>query len=357
MAYVSVILPTYNRPDFLKRALTSVLEQTFINYEVIVVNDAGVDVSGVIDEFNDPRIRLINHSVNKSAPASRNTGIRAAIGKYIAYLDDDDIYYPNHLQTLLDAAHSYRKDFVYSECLNIVEDSHGEILQINERLFPPYHPSLLKRCNFIPVMCIFSKKDLVEQVGLFDETLSFAEDWDLWYRMSKEVDFFHIKNVTCEYRMRDEASHRNAFQWTAINNEKIEKLRKEKYNIITDLRKCYGNDLPNDVIIRLKNFLKDRKIYLYGAGSFFHKIYPAVKNNLIGVFDVNSQKLGPEIKKKYGIEVMPPEDISNVGHNLILSTAVGKIKDVLITLDKYTHDFKNILFLDDFFDADEILLN
>ena len=357
MAYISVIVPTYNRPDFLKRAIESVLAQTFINYEVIVVNDAGMDVSGLVDSFNDPRIKLINHSVNKGLPASRNTGIKASIGRYIAYLDDDDVYYTNHLQTLIDTAHSYTKDFVYSECLNVVENINGEVIETKERIFPPYHPSLLKRCNFIPVMCNFHKRELVEKVGLFDETISFAEDWDLWYRISKHVDFFHLKNVTCEYRIRNDEYNMNAFQLTQVNNEKIENLRKQKYNIITDLRKCYGNELPGDVIVKLKKFLKDKKFYVYGAGSFFDKIYPEVKNNLIGVFDSNSEKLQPVLKKKYGIDVMPPENLSSVDKDVVLSTAVGRIKDVLLTVEKYTSNLRNILFLDDFFDSEEILFN
>ena len=98
---VSVIVPTYNRPDTLKKALESIALQTYKHIEAIVVNDAGEDVSGVINTFQDRlSIKYLVHNKNKGLAASRNTGINSAIGKYIAYLDDDDIYYPDHIETL-----------------------------------------------------------------------------------------------------------------------------------------------------------------------------------------------------------------------------------------------------------------
>ena len=86
----------------LKDALNSVAAQTYAPIEVIVVNDAGVDVESMISPFKKKqRISYIKHNAHKGLPAARNTGLRAASGEYIAYLDDDDIYYPNHIQTLV----------------------------------------------------------------------------------------------------------------------------------------------------------------------------------------------------------------------------------------------------------------
>ena len=100
---VSVIVPTYNRPDSLPEALDSIAKQTFRNIDVIVVNDGGCDVQNVIEAASENvTIQYICHHDNKGLPATRNTGIRKAQGKYITYLDDDDILYPAHIQTLVD---------------------------------------------------------------------------------------------------------------------------------------------------------------------------------------------------------------------------------------------------------------
>ena len=100
---VSIIVPTYNRPDTLRMALNSIAAQTYNNCEAVVINDAGKDVSAIVNSFKGRlAITYLVHPENKGVAASRNTGINAAIGKYIGYLDDDDIYYPDHIETLVD---------------------------------------------------------------------------------------------------------------------------------------------------------------------------------------------------------------------------------------------------------------
>src|ERR1043166_3977977 len=98
---VSVIIPTLNRPAMLKDALASIAAQTYTPIEIIVVNDAGVDVECVVSQFKlKHHIVYLKHATHKGLPAARNTGIKAASGDYIAYLDDDDVYYPDHIETL-----------------------------------------------------------------------------------------------------------------------------------------------------------------------------------------------------------------------------------------------------------------
>ncbi|MFN3781956.1 MAG: glycosyltransferase family 2 protein, partial [Candidatus Kapaibacteriota bacterium] len=98
---VSVIVPTFNRPSMLKNAIQSILNQTLQDFEIIVVNDAGEDVRSIVEFFNDKIIKYVSHSENKKQAATRNTGIRNARGKYLVYLDDDDVFLPNHLETLV----------------------------------------------------------------------------------------------------------------------------------------------------------------------------------------------------------------------------------------------------------------
>ena len=102
---VSIIVPTHNRPRLLCEALKSILGQTMQDFEIIVVNDAGLDITPWVRPLDQSgRIRLLRHPHNRGLAAARNTGLRAARGKYIAYLDDDDLFYPQHLEVLVEEA-------------------------------------------------------------------------------------------------------------------------------------------------------------------------------------------------------------------------------------------------------------
>lgn len=99
---VSVIIPTFNRPDLLKNAVKSVLLQTMQDFELIVINDGGENVQGLLSSlFSEEKIKFINLDVNKGRSFARNAGLELSKGKYVAYLDDDDIYYSDHLEKLV----------------------------------------------------------------------------------------------------------------------------------------------------------------------------------------------------------------------------------------------------------------
>jgi len=202
---VSVIVPTYNRPYMLVTTIRSILNQTFQDFEVIIVNDAGQDVRSVIQSFNSPRLVYLSHATNKGLAAARNTGIRAARGKYIAYLDDDDIYYPQHLEVLVSFLEK-------NDCKVAYTDAY----RATQQLLDGRYQTVAREClysfdfdydrilwqNFVPVLCFMHEKVCLEQAGMFDETLFRHEDWDLWIRMSRIYQFAHLPRVTCEYTYR-----------------------------------------------------------------------------------------------------------------------------------------------------------
>ena len=97
---VSLLTCTYNRRQYLPSALRCSVRQTWPNLQIIVVNDGGESVRDIVESFHDPRIVLIDREDNRGKAASLNEAIALADGKYIAYLDDDDIHYPDHIETL-----------------------------------------------------------------------------------------------------------------------------------------------------------------------------------------------------------------------------------------------------------------
>lgn len=213
---VSVIIPTKDRPEMLPQAIQSVLNQTFTELEIIVVNDGGVDVQSVISCLNT-RGNIVykkhDHALDRSA--ARNTGIRAARGKYIAYLDDDDIYYPNHIETLVKFLENSEYKIAYTDAVMAQQEKqNGEYVTINRSV--PYSLDFDKEkilvSNCTPNLCLMHEKSCLDEVGLFDETLSTHEDWDLIIRLSRQFDIAHIKETTCEFTQRNDCTN------TSTNN-------------------------------------------------------------------------------------------------------------------------------------------
>lgn len=202
---VSVIIPTYNRPVQLKETIESVLSQTYKNLEIIVVNDAGQDVSDLLSSFKDRRISYFVHDENKGLAGARNTGLENAGGDYIAFLDDDDIFYQNHIETLINGIMQTGAGVVYADayrCIQKKED--GKYVEDRKELQYSfdYSQRLLFVMNIAPVQCFMFSRDLLASGVMFDESLTTHEDWDFWIQLSFQSEFVHIKEVTSEYRHR-----------------------------------------------------------------------------------------------------------------------------------------------------------
>ncbi|OPY75945.1 MAG: putative glycosyltransferase EpsE [Syntrophorhabdus sp. PtaU1.Bin153] len=223
---VSVIIPTYNRPAMLAEAVRSVLQQTYEDVEIIVVNDSGIKVEGIVISLNKKgNISYVRHARNRGLSAARNTGIALSRGEYIAYLDDDDVFLPHHIESLVTFMEDGDHKIAYSDAYRAFQTRQGDSYTISNRDTPFSldfdHDRILAE-NFIPVLCVIHKKECLQKAGLFDENLRRLEDWDLWIRMSQEYSFAHLKEITCEFRWRDDGTSMvtgpdDAFAWAVLN--------------------------------------------------------------------------------------------------------------------------------------------
>jgi GT2 family glycosyltransferase len=207
---VSVVVPTYNRPERLKVALESVNRQQYQDFEVIVVNDGTIPVESVVAEANlQGRITLVNHDHNRGLAASRNTGLRLAKGTYVAYLDDDDRLLPDHLATLVAYLERGTHKVAYTDAWRVREqDVDGTPTEVGRDRPYSYEfdaPRLLVS-NYIPVLCMMHHRACLDEVGLFDESLFVHEDWDLWIRLATLYPFAHIAQTTAEFTWRTDGS-------------------------------------------------------------------------------------------------------------------------------------------------------
>lgn len=193
-ATVSVIIPTFNRPEMLARALHSVLSQTYQDFEVIVVDDHSImqSVAKTVQAFGDRRLRYIRHCRNLGPSAARNTAIDSATGQYLAFLDDDDHWLAPKLALQLQALEQY--DAVLCAAIN----SSGRRRECYRQ--GPVEMAVLRRGNIFPPSGLAARAGVFRDLR-FDVELpsSVGEDWDLYIRIAREFRLGYLSTPLFVY--------------------------------------------------------------------------------------------------------------------------------------------------------------
>lgn len=203
MTGVSVVIPTYNRAERVVVAVSSVLDQTFRDHEVLVVDDGSTDGTGeALNRFRG-RIHVIRHERNRGVSAARNTGILAAGAPLIAFLDSDDRWLSEKLETQVRFFRDH-PDAVACQTQEIWMRRGRRVNPAQRHLKPSgdiFKPSLV-RCLVSP-SAVMLRRSLLEEVGLFDEGLPVCEDYDLWLRIACR----HPVHLIDEFLLVREAGH------------------------------------------------------------------------------------------------------------------------------------------------------
>lgn len=181
---VSIIIPTFNRQEVLGRALNSILNQTFDQWELIVVDGASTDDTANFVRTNYPDVRLIQLNENRGAAATRNAGIQVASSRYIAFLDSDDEWQPEYLQRMVDTLESNPNNpMAYSGYISCLDGEEAK-RSIPKPIESDQVLSMLLREAFIQTMSlVVIRKSAFNTVGLFEETLRSYHDIELYLRI------------------------------------------------------------------------------------------------------------------------------------------------------------------------------
>jgi len=195
---VSVVLPTYNQAEYLPQALGSVLNQTYLDYELIVVNDGSSDdTPRILDEYQQRHGFAVVHQENRKLPRALNTGFRLARGQYLTWTSSDNIMLPHMLEVLVDALNRHPQvGLVYADWEVI--DERGRVIGTVRTLDFDRH--LLMRTNYINA-CFLYRHVCQETVGLYDPRYIHAEDWEYWLRLSRSFDMMRVSRVLYQYRI------------------------------------------------------------------------------------------------------------------------------------------------------------
>ncbi len=194
---VSVILPTFNRAKYLDRAISSVLSQSFYDFELIIVDDASTDnTEEIVGLFRDERIIYVKNPRNLGGAAARNVGIRIAKGEFIAFQDSDDLWHPDKLEIQMKVFENEEEDVavVYTAFIRKVGDKEFIVPPPSVKKTEGYiYKELLTHINFVGTPTAVVRKTALEDVGYFDERFPRLQDWDLFLRLAKKYRFKFIK--------------------------------------------------------------------------------------------------------------------------------------------------------------------
>jgi glycosyltransferase involved in cell wall biosynthesis len=224
MPLISVIIPVYNGEKTIRKTIKSVLNQTFSDLELIVINDGSQDSTlDIVKNLSDSRLQLFSYS-NAGQAISRNRGIKQASGEYISFIDADDLWTSDKLERQLAALQNHPDAAVaYSWCNHI--DAEDKVLRPGSRIIANgnIYPQLLV-ANFLengsnPLI----RRQALTEVGEFEASLSPAEDWDLWLRLAAKYQFITVPSPQVLYRVSASSASSNIMKMELVCLQVIER--------------------------------------------------------------------------------------------------------------------------------------
>ncbi len=192
---VSIILPTYNGSKYIQQSIDSCLNQSFTNFELIVIDDCSSDrTAEIIKSYKDPRIKYYCNQKNQRLPRSLNIGFTKAQGEYLTWTSDDNIFLPNAIQKMVQNLEESKGNFVYTDIYSFKDDdlNRAEVVALED-------PQNLPKTNCVRA-CFMYTRNLQKQIGDYDPDMELIEDYDYWVRVYKKFTMQHIKEPLYYYR-------------------------------------------------------------------------------------------------------------------------------------------------------------
>lgn len=244
---VSVIIPTYSRPDNIVRAIESVLAQTYKPIEIIIIDDNGVDTSyqkqteNVLrDYLRDDKILYIKHEINKNGSAARNTGFKASKGAFVTFLDDDDEMHPEKIEKQVQALEEADKSVAMAYCgCQIVRKNHVERTIYAKKCGNLMQEMLLGTWGVGSGSNLLIRRDAIERIGGYDESFKRRQDVEFTLRLFRFYNIVSVNEVLLT-KYNDTKPHRpNPRQYLDIEEKYLNKFKGDI--------ECFSSSIANKI--------------------------------------------------------------------------------------------------------------
>lgn len=206
---ISILTPTFNRPSWLKITLDSLVKQSYVNWECLVINDHGENVENIVNGFKDNRIKYYENDKNYDLAKSRNIAISKSSGDWYVMLDDDDILYRDALEYRLYLAQKNLANVVYTHALKMyykVVDNAYQLFGTSLYWHSENIKDLILIQNCSPCNCLFWSREAQEKAGYFNEELKTSEDWAHSVEMRQHYEFIDSDIIDCACSWRQDNS-------------------------------------------------------------------------------------------------------------------------------------------------------
>ncbi|GHV40024.1 glycosyl transferase [Bacteroidia bacterium] len=285
---VSVVMPVYNVENYVKESIYSILSQTYVNFEFIIINDGSTDnTAEIADNIHDKRIIFLSHSENKGNYIRRNEGCRLAQGKYICVMDGDDIAMPERIEKQVE----------------IIEKD-PSLLALGTAFTFPNGYICRKPCNYdyIKVMLLFNnmflhpsliiRKDVLESIGYYNENYYYSSDYDLVCKIALQGNIINIPDILMKYRLHEKqiSSAHNIKQTEFANQIRLDyiercgfRLTREEMDIFTLMitRSNRIKELNIDIHLIINNLKEQNQQLKYFNTDIFDLFWENIAKNLV----------------------------------------------------------------------------
>lgn len=346
MSRVSIILPTYNGERYLKQSVDSIINQTFTDWELIIVNDCSKDrTANIVDDYveKDERIKVIHNKENQKLPSSLNIGFMQATGDYFTWTSDDNCFEKEAIVKMVDFLDSNEQIPMVRADMSII-DNESNIIGYSDK----FDNQKMFINNYVGA-CFMYRKEVAHMIGGYSKDLFCVEDYDYWIRIiEKYGGIGNIEEVL--YRYRNHSGSLTNTKRDMVESQLV-KMRKKhidflisnmgcddktEFNLYNILLSCgYEKEEinkiisePNLMIDYDKYIDKNKNVVVYGAGYYGQKVYDLLDGEIEFYIDKNEKVIGTE---KNGIKVKSINDIIPCieNYNMVIALSIENTYDAL----------------------------
>ncbi len=321
---ISVIIPVYNGEKTIRETIESVLNQTFSNLELIVINDGSQDSTlDIVSSIKDPRLQVLSHK-NAGKSISRNRGIEEACGEFISFLDADDLWTLDKLEAQLKALQANPQAAVAYSWVDYIDENgdffrDGNHITMNGNAYEKMLIQNILENGSNPLI----RKEALTEVGYFNESLKHAEEWDMWLRLAARYNFVTVPYPQILYRVSSTSSSTDVLSMEKVCLQFIEQAFNNAPASVQHLKKKALSTLYHYLTFKSLESPLSRKNGIF-AIQFFGN---AIKNDLSTIWQW--QTMSKAFLKISSVLLLPPQQykkLKTIAKKLLIKEPVNQLQ-------------------------------